>query len=279
MDSQSAQQEDLASLEDVAIVAAKSAGDVIRDGFGASRASLNIAHKGAVDLVTSVDLAAEQAIFAGIRSRFPGHPILAEESGGEIVESEDLHWLIDPLDGTTNFAHRHLHCAVSIACLRGKRPVVGIVYDPMRDELFAAREDSPARLNGQEVSVSREGQLSESLLATGFAYDRRERPEAYIPLFKAFMVASQGVRRMGAAALDLAWVACGRVDGFWEANLNSWDVAAGMFLVERAGGRATTYTGEIIDVHRPRTVVASNGRIHASMVQVLESQRASEDKG
>ena len=266
--------EELAALEKTAIDAAKSAGEIVRRGFGASAATLNVTHKGEVDLVTSVDLAAERAVVAVIRERYPSHAILAEEVGAVAGDAEALHWLVDPLDGTTNFAHRHPHCAVSIACLRGETPVVGVIYDPMREELFTVRAEGPPRLNGKTIAVSDQPQLSQSLLATGFAYDRRERPEAYIPLFRAFMCAGQGVRRMGAAALDLAWVACGRLDGYWEANLNSWDVAAGAFLVQRAGGRVTTYDGGCFNVMQPARIVASNSQIHSEMLKVLEASNA-----
>lgn len=269
--------EELAALEKTAVDAAKSAGEIVRRGFSASAATLEVTHKGDVDLVTSVDLAAERAVVAVIQSRYPSHAILAEEAGTVVGDSGDLHWLVDPLDGTTNFAHRNPHCAVSIACLRGETPVVGVIYDPMREELFTARVGAPPRLNGKEISVSDQPELPQSLLATGFAYDRRERPDAYIPLFQAFMCAGQGVRRMGSAALDLAWVACGRLDGYWEANLNSWDVAAGAFLVQRAGGRVTTYDGERLNVLQPAKLVASNSRIHSQMLKVLAASAAKGD--
>ncbi len=264
----------LDDCESAAVSAAKQAGELIRQGLQSNRADLGVAHKGHVDLVTAVDLAAERAILTIIKGAFPTHSILAEEAGEMNHPSADQYvWLIDPLDGTTNFAHGHPHCAVSIACYRGTEGLLGVIYDAARDELFMARPDRGAHLNGAALSVSTESSLDRSLLATGFAYDRRERPMSYIPLFKSFMIAGQGVRRMGAAALDLAWVACGRLDGFWEANLNPWDVAAGALLVELAGGRVSDYEGNQLQVSHPAKLVASNQSIHKQMLELIAESK------
>lgn len=270
----------LDDCESAAVSAARKAGELILEGLNTNRADLNVAHKGRVDLVTAVDLAAEQAILTIIKSAFPAHSILAEEAGElNKVSDDQLIWLIDPLDGTTNFAHGHPHCAVSIACYRGTQGLLGVVYDAPRNELFTARPDRGAYLNGRPLSVSSETSLEKSLLATGFAYDRRERPMSYIPLFKSFMIAGQGVRRMGAAALDLAWVACGRLDGFWEANLNPWDVAAGALLVELAGGQISDYSGQELRVLQPEKLVASNRVIHDQMLAIITESSDTESTG
>jgi myo-inositol-1(or 4)-monophosphatase len=259
-------------LRAVAVEAARAAGDLIRDALGHDPAELDLHKKGAIDLVTDVDRAAEATILARLRAAFPHHGILAEESGGE-ARSEGFQWLVDPLDGTTNFAHGHPHCAVSLALLNDQRPLLGVIFDPGRDELFVAVEGAGAELNGRPLRVSRTDELDHSLMTTGFAYDRRQRADAYVPLFQAFMVRTQGVRRMGAASLDLAWVAAGRFDGFWEYGLNPWDVAAGLLLVTEAGGRITDYEGGAFSPLRPTRLVASNGRIHSAMLDVLALHR------
>ena len=261
------------ALLEVAVTAARRAGDLILTGLTATRRDLAIEKKGVVDLVTKVDLAAEEAIVACISSAFPDHSIAAEEGGGE-YQRTGYQWLIDPLDGTTNFAHGHPHCAVSIAALHNGAPQIGVIYDAGRDELFSATVGGGAHLNERPMGVSSTDTLDHALLATGFYFDRRERADSYIPIFQDFMVVSQGIRRAGAAALDAAWVAAGRLDGFWEANLNPWDVAAGALLVTEAGGRVTNYDGTPFDVLEPARILASNGHIHDDMIDVLEMRRS-----
>jgi myo-inositol-1(or 4)-monophosphatase len=237
----------------------------------------------AIDLVTDTDRAAERLILDRLQAAFPEHGILTEETGAIAGAGgrSSYCWVIDPLDGTTNFAHGVPHFAVSIACVRalgsGTSPILeprsaqavaGAVYDPMRDEMFAASETGPATLNGRPIAVSTEGILDASLLATGFPYDRRQKLEQYLGFWRALMVRARDIRRMGAAALDLAWVACGRVDGFWEWRLQPWDVAAGSLVVRRAGGRVSDFAGTEPGVDATQTL-ATNGRIHDDLLAAI----------
>lgn len=262
---------------------AREAGALIRERYDAPR---TIATKsGAVDLVTDTDRAAERLILDRIRAHCPDHAILAEESGA-LEASRTSHpaicWVIDPLDGTTNFAHGIPHFAVSIAAVRlpdgtvgasafdarKATPVAGAVFDPMRDELFVAHAGGRTTLDGRPVRTSSEEALGASLVATGFPYDRREHVDFYLAFWRRFMVAARDVRRIGAAALDLAWVACGRVDAFWEWRLKPWDVAAGNLLVRCAGGTVTDFAGDDPGVDAEQTL-ASNGAIHDQMLAVF----------
>lgn len=265
---------------------AREAGTLIRERYDAPR---SIDTKSvSVDLVTDTDQAAERLILDRLRAAHPEHAILSEETGAiEASQSTApaVCWVIDPLDGTTNFAHGVPHFAVSVAAVdlpagsagassfdaRAARPLAGAVYDPMRDELFVAHDGGPTTLNGRPVSVSGEADLGSSLLATGFPYDRREHADFYLSFWRAFMVAARDVRRIGAAALDLAWVACGRVDGFWEWRLKPWDVAAGNLLVRCAGGRVSDFAGADPGVDAGQTL-ASNGRIHGQLLDVFGSR-------
>ncbi len=271
------------ALARLASSVARSAGVLIRERYDAPR---TIATKSvSVDLVTDTDRAAEGVILDQLRTARPGDAILSEETGAidaPAGTSPSICWVVDPLDGTTNFAHGIPHFAVSVAAVdlpagsanastfdaRRARPVAGAVYDPMRDEMFEAHEGGISTLNGRPVSVSAETDLASSLLATGFPYDRRENAELYLSFWHAFMVGARDVRRIGAAALDLAWVACGRVDAFWEWRLKPWDVAAGNLLVRCAGGRVTDFRGEEAGVDASQTL-ASNGHIHAQMLDVF----------
>ncbi len=202
--------------------------------------------------------------------------MLAEESGAhDAVGPEQatgdaapggVRWILDPLDGTTNFAHNYPFFCVSVAAERDGAVVAGAVYDPMRDEMFAAALDTGATLNGAMISVSGIARLEDALLVTGFPYSVREHPETILPLFQAFLVRAQGVRRDGSAALNLCYLACGRFDGFWEAHLNAWDMAAGALIVREAGGRVTDFAGNDLDLFG-RRIVASNGRIHPAMLE------------
>ncbi|HYX30323.1 MAG TPA: inositol monophosphatase family protein, partial [Pyrinomonadaceae bacterium] len=220
---------------------------------------------------TESDLASERLIIDRIQTYYPRHSILAEESGTsnphhQANQSEWL-WIIDPLDGTTNYAHGYPCFCVSIALEHRGHLQIGVVYDPMRDEMFAAERGQGASLNGRRVSVSQTGDLGNALLCTGFPYDVRERNE-FARHFANFIMHARGVRRDGAAALDLAYVAAGRFDGFWEEGLKPWDVAAGVLLVEEAGGRVTDYRGEPFDIRTP-PILTSNGLIHEQMMSVL----------
>jgi len=221
-----------------------------------------------VDVVTNVDKAADALITNMLCTHFPTHQIIAEESAVSGQESP-YRWYIDPLDGTTNFAHSFPHFCVSIALTHESQMIVGVVYDPLRDETFCASRGNGATLNGNPLHVSPAPTLDQALVLTGFPYDRRKRSEFYLRFYRAFMVRTQGVRRSGSAALDLCYVACGRADGFWEWRLHPWDTAAGSLIVEEAGGRISDFSDGRFDVNGEQTL-ASNGVIHQQMIAVLQ---------
>lgn len=226
------------------------------------------AKKSELSLVTATDQEAERQILEIILAVFPDHAILSEESP---ARGESPHrWIIDPLDGTTNFAHTYPVACVSIAYEEKGDLRMGGVFDPFREELFFAERMKGAFLNGRPIRVSPVQTLSEALLCTGFPYDRREKADAYLSLFKAFMIKAQGIRRTGAAALDLCYVACGRFDGFWETNLNPWDKAAAMVIIEEAGGRVSDFEDRPLALDDIQNV-ASNGVIHHEMLSVLKN--------
>lgn len=253
---------------DFAIQTARDAGRILAERFGRK---IEISNKSEIDLVTESDLAAERLIIDRIKTYHPRHSILAEESGvtNPHDHESDWRWIIDPLDGTTNYAHGYPCFCVSIALEHRGRLEVGVVYDPIREELFAAERGQGAALNGRRITVSQTRNLGSALLCTGFPYDVRQRTE-FARHFASFIMHAQGVRRDGAAALDLAYVAAGRFDGFWEEGLKPWDVAAGVLLIEEAGGRVSDYHGQPFIIHEP-PIMASNGLIHEEMRQLLES--------
>ena len=244
---------------DAAIEIARHAGAILRDEF--SRPP-QIAYKGEVDLVTQADKRSEQAIVREISSYFPDHSILAEEGFGHESISE-FGWHVDPLDGTTNFAHGYPCFCVSIALAQRGTLLVGVIYNPIHDELFAAAKGEGATLNGQKIQVSKNATLSTSLLCTGFpVHNRKGTPN--LQYYGDFTMQSHGVRRDGSAALDLAYVAAGRFDGFWEFGLKKWDTAAGVLLVEEAGGQVSDFAGTPYELGGP-LILATNGLIHGEM--------------
>ncbi len=257
------------TIIDLAIKAAREAGDILQH-FAAR--GFRVETKGRIDLVTEADLASEKHITSLIRQHFPTHHILAEESGGTAASDlgEEYYWIIDPLDGTTNFSHGFPCYAVSIGIERAGAPVAGVIYDPTRDELFAAERGSGARLNGRKITVSTVSVLEKALVVSGFPYDVRERMDEYLPAWREFLKTSQGVRRLGSASLDMACVASGRMDGFWENGLHAWDTAAGRVLVEEAGGKLTRLDGSPFDNFVP-SLLCTNGLIHEQMLEVLSS--------
>lgn len=240
-----------------------SAGRIIRDK---SATVFRVHHKGDADLVTEVDLAAEKEIIAILSGAFPDHRTVGEESGANQGESDYL-WWIDPIDGTTNFVHGYPFYSVSVALECRGEIIVGVVYDPTRNELFQAIKGRGASLNGTPITVSMMDTLNNSLLATGFPYNRDERQEA-LDIAARLLKRVQGIRRDGSAALDLAYVAAGRLDGFWEFGLKPWDTAAGRLLVEEAGGKISDFRGDIFDI-RQGAVAAANSRIHAELINEL----------
>lgn len=253
---------------DFAIQTARDAGRILAERFGRK---IEISNKSEIDLVTESDLAAERLIIDRIKTYYPRHSILAEESGASNPDENQSgwRWIVDPLDGTTNYAHGYPCFCVSIALENQGRLEIGVVYDPLRDEMFAAERGQGASLNGRRITVSQTRSLGSALLCTGFPYDVRERNE-FARHFASFIMHAQGVRRDGAAALDLAYVAAGRFDGFWEEGLKPWDVAAGALIIEEAGGRISNYLGGPLDIHNP-PIVASNGLIHDQMREVLNA--------
>jgi myo-inositol-1(or 4)-monophosphatase len=250
------------------------AGAELRAAWGRRK---RIEYKGEIDLVTETDRQVEALVVGELRAAFPGHGIVAEEaSSGEAIRPPGPHgyvWYLDPLDGTTNFAHSYPQFAVSLALARGAELLAGFVYDPMRDELFEARQGRGAKLNGEAIRVSDVPVLDRALLGTGFPYDRRDHADFYLGFVKRFMMRAHGIRRAGAAALDLCAVACGRLDGFWEWKLKPWDTAAGALIVREAGGTVTDFAGGAFDLFGDQTL-ASNGKLHAEMIEVLGAAAA-----
>jgi myo-inositol-1(or 4)-monophosphatase len=245
--------------------AAHAAGEIVRDNWQRPKV---IDYKGSVDLVTSVDRDSERCIVEQLQRNFPDHSILAEEETHFAGADDGHRWLIDPLDGTTNFAHGYPQFCVSIALEHEQDLLLGIVYDPLRGECFSAIRGQGAKLNGEPIRTSAIPALDRALLATGFPYDRRENPEYYLAYFRAFLTRSQGIRRAGAAALDLCYVACGRLDGFWELKLHPWDTAAGSLILKESGGRMSDFAGKDFTIWGKETM-ASNGLIHVEMIDVM----------
>jgi len=243
---------------------ARRAGDIQRERY---ETDLTIDSKSAsIDLVTEVDRACEALIVAAIRDVFPGDAILAEEGGVGAAEGAEFRWIIDPLDGTTNFAHGFPHFCVSIGIERRGVRVLGVVYDPLLDECFEATKGGGAWLGSRRLSVSRETELGRGLFATGFPYDVHESDDDNLAAFANVVKSARGIRRAGSAALDLCYVAAGRFDGYWERKLHAWDVAAGILLVEEAGGRVSDEQGGPADPSG-RELVATNGPLHASLLE------------
>lgn len=252
-------------VRETAIETIRRAGGLLKENLGRAR---SIEFKGAIDLVTEADRASEDLIMGEIRKAFPGHGILTEESP-EVVKDSPFKWIIDPLDGTTNYSHGFPFFCVSIAFEEEGAIVFGAVYDPMLDELYTAEKGRGASLNGEKIKVSSTGSLDRSLLATGFPYDLRVADDNNLDHFSAFSLRAQAIRRAGSAALDLCYTASGRFDGYWEMKLRPWDVAAGALIVEEAGGRVTGFGGGPFSIYG-KECLASNGLIHERMIKVLK---------
>lgn len=256
---------DTAKFLNTAWEAASAAGDIIRDQW---QRPGTIDYKGAIDLVTSVDREAQQKILDVLRRDFSDHSFLAEEESATESETQGYRWIIDPLDGTTNFAHSYPHVSISIALEQNGQVILGLVYDPLRRECFRAVKGQGTTLNGASIRPSHVSDLDKALLATGFPYDRREHADYYLSFFKAFLLRSQGIRRAGSAALDLCYVASGRLDGFWELKLKPWDIAAGGLILAEAGGTLSDFSGNPFRLCGNETL-ASNGLIHNDMIRVM----------
>ncbi|MEX1125882.1 MAG: inositol monophosphatase family protein [Acidimicrobiia bacterium] len=254
----------------VAVRAARAGAEVVRRGF---EEPFDTEMKGAVDPVTDIDREAEIAVTDVIAAHFPDDSILAEEGGGYADWRGPRVWIIDPLDGTVNFVNRIPHVAVSVALWDNGEPLVGVVIDVSRQEEFVAAVGEGARSNGQPIHVSNTASLEDSVLVTGFPYDRQEHARAYLDVMEQVMTRTRGTRRMGAAALELAWVACGRFDGYWEHGgphgVKPWDAAAGMLLVTEAGGTATNSKGAVFDLE-PAAFVVTNGKIHEDLRVIVD---------
>lgn len=246
---------------DAAIEIAREAGQVLLAHRGAS-----FELKGAYDLVTAADRASEQLVIKRLRERFPQHGVVAEEGGRAEMQAE-LRWYVDPLDGTTNFAHGFPMWNVTLALARNDQVIAGVVYDPLNRELFAAERGAGARLNGAPMRVSNSPVLNDSLVATGFP-SRKRHQNVNIHFYYQLAMVTHGVRRGGSAAIDLAYTACGRLEAFWEFGLNPWDMAAGTLLVEEAGGRVSGMKGEPLDLHG-RYVLVDNGLIHEEILRLF----------
>ena len=247
---------------EAAVTAVKAAGEVLRNDFGQHQ---EVKYKGEVDLVTRADKNAEQTIKEVLQETFPNYGMLAEE-GGELKSEGNVRWIVDPLDGTTNYAHGLPLFCTSIALERGSEVVLGVVHDPMSNETYTAERGSGATLNGEPIGVSDTDEPIRALLATGFPYDRNEVPVA-LEIFGQFALRTQSMRRLGSAALDLCYVAVGRLDGYYERGVKAWDIAAGVLILREAGGKVTDYSGHELDLESGE-VVASNGPLHPDLVSV-----------
>ncbi len=261
---------EVSELMEACAEACRRGGEVLRERFGQRR---SIQFKGGIDLVTDADRASEEVVLAFLRGRFPGASVLAEESGVSAATGgagAGLRFVVDPLDGTTNYAHGLPQFAVNVAAEDGGGILAGATYDPLREELFVAGRGRGATLNGEAIHVSEAESLGDSLLCTGFPYDVHQHPEPPLQLFGAFLQRARAIRRLGSAALDLAYVACGRFDGFWETKLKAWDMTPGILLVREAGGVVTDFGGGDAMVQRSE-ICAGNARIHRAIVDVIRA--------
>lgn len=249
----------------IAEAACLQSGEIQMAGLSKSR---DISFKGDINLVTDIDHACEKAIVHLIQGTFPDHDILAEEGSGKRKDSE-YKWIIDPLDGTTNYAHSYPLFCTSIALEHKGKIIVGAVYEPNLGEMFLAEKGGGATLNGKKIKVSGVSTVSQALLVTGFAYNIRRTKKNNLDHFRNFLMRAQAVRRDGVAAANLCYVAAGRYDGFWELNLFPWDIAAGMLILQEAGGSLSNFSGNEFDIYQ-KEILATNGHIHQEMCQVLK---------
>ncbi len=252
-------------IQDV-INISKQAGEIIREGFGKN---FGIEYKtNEINLVTEIDKASEKLITDFVKKKYPSHSILAEESGEYKNKESEYRWVIDPLDGTTNFAHGLPIFSVSIGVQKNGKTFAGVVYDVMQDITYSAEKGSGSYANSEKLSVSKKEQLGHSLLVTGFPYNIAERPKNIFEIFEAFTKAARGVRRLGSAAIDLCYVAKGALDGYWENSLHPWDFCAGKLILEEAGGIVTDFKGNDIDIFS-KQILCTNKLIHQQMMDLI----------
>jgi len=260
----------MTALKEVLFEATREAGKIISDYF---QGSFTVDNKeGINNLVTEVDKHSEKRIIEIIRKHYPTHSIISEEVG-EMIQDSPYQWIIDPIDGTVNFAHGIPLCCVSIGLKHNEDLILGTVYNPMMNELFFAEKGKGAFLNEKPISVSTKSDFRKACLVTGFPYKWPDSKEHPIRVFERFIMEGLPVRRLGSAAIDLCWVACGRFDGFWEYNLSSWDVAAGYLIVQEAGGRITNFEGDAYSVFDKETL-ATNGHIHEEMLRLIRKKQS-----
>ncbi|MDZ4711563.1 MAG: inositol monophosphatase family protein [bacterium] len=252
-------------IKNTLLKAANEAGKILKENFGGS---FKISSKDVVsNLVTEIDKQSEEKIFEIIKKDFPGHYILSEEAGA-LAQDSEYKWIIDPIDGTVNYAHSIPLTCVSIAVEKNEEVIMGVVYNPLSGEFFFAEKNAGAFLNDKKISVSKTSELDRSLLVTGFPYDSSTYTPDPVSVFKKFIMKNVPIRRLGSAALDLCWTACGRFEGFWEYNLNAWDVAAGYLILLESGGKVTKFKGEKYSIYG-KEILATNGLIHQQMLNVL----------
>ena len=242
------------------------AGELVKGAIGKVT---NVGYKGEIDLVTDVDRKSEEMISGALREAFPTDDLLAEEGGIRRAARSKRRWLIDPLDGTTNFVHGYPFLSITVALESADEILFGVVYDPLMNEYFEAEKGAGATLNGDPIHVSTRDDIDHCLFATGFPYDIREHPEGHLERLRRVLMAGRGIRRDGSAALDLCYVAAGRIDAYYENKLAPWDTAAGRLMVEEAGGRVTTFRGEPYSIYGGE-ILATNGRIHDGVIDILE---------
>ena len=248
---------------------ARSVGEIQRDGYGKN---IQVEYKGAIDLVTEVDHRSEAFLLDAIQQKFPHHKVITEESDG-LQGADEQVWYIDPLDGTVNYAHGIPIFSVSLAYTRKDQLIFGVVYDPMRDECYSAECGKGAWLNGRPLGVSAASELKHSLLVTGFYYDSWTNPDNNLDHFTNFTLQTQGVRRLGSAAIDLCYVAAGRFDGYWELRLNAWDIAAGGLIAREAGALVTDIHGDTNLLNQPYSILATTPSLHPQMLAVLHGDK------
>lgn len=257
--------------KEIAIKAIMKAGSIIKKYFCKTGYTL----KGRGNPVTIADIKSQETIIREIKDVFPDHKFIAEENGLKKIRGERL-WILDPLDGTVNYAHGYPHCAISLAYIVKGEILLGFIYNPIKDDFFYAIKGKGAFLNGNKIHVSNVKSIKDSLLATGFAYDRAEKADFYCSFYSDFMKISHDIRRAGAASLDMAWTACGRLDGYWEFNLKPWDVAAGVLLLSEAGGKVSDFKGKSllsIDILSwGKETLCSNGLLHNQMLDIIRKR-------